>query len=174
MFSERFRKAVNFVLAPGIEGVYSDDPEDPGNWTGGKKGEGELLGTKFGVSAASYPQLDIKSLTREQAVYIYHRDYWAKIRGDDLPPLVGLVAFDCAVNQGVDAAIKILQTCVGTEVDGIVGPNTLAATRQHEQRDLLADFLARRAVRYAKSPDFKRYGRGWMRRLFFACMEAMA
>jgi hypothetical protein len=36
------------------EGGYSNDPDDPGNWTGGKVGVGRLLGTKFGIAAKGY------------------------------------------------------------------------------------------------------------------------
>ena len=35
----------------GHEGGLSLDPNDRGNWTGGKKGSGELRGTKYGIAA---------------------------------------------------------------------------------------------------------------------------
>jgi hypothetical protein len=35
------------------------DERDPGNWTGGAIGKGELRGTKWGISAQTYPQIDI-------------------------------------------------------------------------------------------------------------------
>src|SRR6185312_16903801 len=53
-----------FKIVVGIEGGYSNDPRDPG---------GE---TKFGISKNAYPNLDIASLTLEQAQQIYLRDYW--------------------------------------------------------------------------------------------------
>lgn len=34
------------------EGGYTDNPKDPGNWTGGEVGKGELKGSKYGLSAA--------------------------------------------------------------------------------------------------------------------------
>ena len=171
MYSASFIKAVNFVLGANIEGGLSLDPKDPGNWTGGKEGEGELKGTKYGISAGAYPQIDIPAIRREDAVHIYWRDYWAKIRGDDLPPRVAFVVFDCAVNQGVKTAGTLLQAAVGADVDGIIGPNTIAAARRHEPCEVVVDFLARRALRYANLKQFQRYGRGWMRRLFYAATE---
>ncbi len=42
------------------EGGLSLDPKDPGNWTGGKVGLGKLLGTKYGIAAASHPGLDVR------------------------------------------------------------------------------------------------------------------
>jgi Glycosyl hydrolase 108 len=58
------------------EGGYTSDKNDPGNWTGGKVGKGELHGTKYGIAANSFPKLDIKNLTVKQAESIYQRDYW--------------------------------------------------------------------------------------------------
>jgi len=55
----------SFKVLIGHEGGYSDDRNDPGNWTGGKVGVGELLGTKYGVAANSYPMEDIQGLTLE-------------------------------------------------------------------------------------------------------------
>lgn len=174
MFSQAFIRAINFVLSPFVEGGLSLDPEDDGNWTGGKKDQGELRGTKWGISAEAYPQLDIGSLTRDDAVLIYWRDYWAKMKGDLLPPRVALVVFDAAVNQGVDAAAKMLQRVLGVVIDGDIGPVTLTAARGKEQDDVVVEFLGVRAMRYASGDQakFKRYGRGWMNRLFRACMEA--
>src|SRR6185437_7679529 len=71
-----FAAALATVLAH--EGGYQAMPDDPGNWTGGKIGAGELKGTKFGLSAAAYPNLDIASLTEAEAAAIYCRDWWER------------------------------------------------------------------------------------------------
>ena len=47
--NENFDKAFDWVMK--WEGIFSDDPNDPGNWTGGQPGKGILKGTKFGISA---------------------------------------------------------------------------------------------------------------------------
>ena len=167
-----FVRAFNWVVSPGVEGEFSDDPNDKGNWTSGKVGEGELVGTKWGISAAAYPAIDIRGLRLEKAKEIYWRDYWHVVRGDSLPPRLAMVVFDCAVNQGTHVAAKLLQTAVGCDADGIVGPLTLAKVREHEQDDLIVMFQALRALRYTKASDFSKFGKGWMRRLFNGCMEA--
>jgi lysozyme family protein len=171
-YSNAFIKAVNWLMGQRVEGVYSDDPNDPGNWTGGKAGEGELKGTKFGISAKSYPHLDIKALRREDAQKIYWSDYWATIKGDLLPPRVAFVVFDSAVNQGPEVAAKLLQQDLGVDVDGDIGRETIAAARSKEQTEVVIDFLARRAIRYTKTKGWDGNGRGWFRRLFRAAMEA--
>lgn len=176
-YPQQFIRSINFVLDPRTEGGLSMDPNDPGNWTGGSVGVGEMLGTKFGISAAAYPMLDIKSLSRDDAVAIYFRDYWSKIRGDDLPPRVAGVILDSAVNQGPGTAVKLLQTALGLkgqQIDGSVGPGTIAAARGVDQDDLVPEILALRALRYTKAPaaEFARDGKGWFIRLFRAQQDA--
>jgi lysozyme family protein len=171
-YSAAFIKAVNFVLGQRVEGVYSVDPDDRGNWTGGEIGKGELKGTKFGISAASYPELDIQSITRDQAVRIYWNDFWVKIKGDHLPPRVAFVVFDSAVNQGPETAAKLLQQDLDVSIDGDIGPRTIAAARSKEQTEVILDFLSRRALRYPKVKGYEKYGRGWHKRLLRIAMEA--
>jgi Glycosyl hydrolase 108 len=66
------------------EGGYTNDRNDPGNWTGGKVGKGKLLGTKCGIAANSFPNIDIKNLTIADAERIYRRDYWDAYHLGDL------------------------------------------------------------------------------------------
>lgn len=81
-------------------GGWTINPNDPGNWTGGTKGGGVLKGTKWGIAANTYPDLDIKNLTREQADAIYVRDYWPKAWGDDWPMGFDQITYDATVNSG--------------------------------------------------------------------------
>jgi lysozyme family protein len=37
-----------------LEGGYSCDPNDVGNWTGAHLGEGILVGTKYGIACHTY------------------------------------------------------------------------------------------------------------------------
>lgn len=81
-------------------GGWTINPNDPGNWTGGRKGVGQLKGTKYGIAANTYPSLDIKNLTLAQADAIYVRDYWPKAWGDDWPEGFDQVTYDATVNSG--------------------------------------------------------------------------
>ena len=165
LYSQQFMRAINFVLAKEGLDRLSLDPKDNGNWTGGVAGKGELKGTKWGISAAAFPQLDIPNLSRESAVAIYYRNYWCPMRGDDLPPRLAICVLDSDVNQGVEAAVKMLQTDVGVQADGAMGPLTIAAVRSQEQDDTIVAFLAERALRYAQSKQLATYCKGWMRRV---------
>ena len=152
-----FQKAFGQLI--GAEGGYVNDPRDPG---------GE---TKFGVTKRDFPDLDIKNLTVEQAQGIYLTKYWAPARCDDLPWPLSALVFDAAVNQGVDAAAKLLQKTVGVAQDGAIGNNTLAAIRRMAHDELCALYLADRALRYTGTRNFDVYGRGWFKRLFKLAME---
>uniref|UniRef100_UPI00300B3D77 glycosyl hydrolase 108 family protein n=1 Tax=Acinetobacter higginsii TaxID=70347 RepID=UPI00300B3D77 len=102
-----FDKAFDRLI--GHEAGYSSDKRDPGNWTGGKVGIGVLKGTKFGIAANTYPNLDIKNLTIEQAKQIYKKDWWDKLGADSLHSSIVFQLLDFAVNAGKARAIKELQ-----------------------------------------------------------------
>lgn len=158
----------NAIAMPHIlttEGRFSADPEDRGNWTGGARGVGELRGTKYGVAAASYPQLDIEKLSIDDARAIYRRDYWDKMRCDQLPVAVALAVFDTAVNQGPGRAAKWLQQAVHAGVDGVIGPDTIDRANSTAMEVVLPDLLSFRAAHYAMQND-QHHIRGWMARLF--------
>jgi lysozyme family protein len=162
-----FEQAVEIVLH--YEGGYSVDPDDPGNWTGGRVGEGALRGTKFGISAAAYPDEDIAALSRERAGALYRRDYWETIAGDALPPPLALLVFDAAVNNGTHRAAMWLQQAVGAVDDGHIGSKTLAATATSVSARgigaVCADFQALRLVFMVALPNWRHFASGWARRL---------
>ena len=152
-----FDKAIGAVLEH--EGGYTFDPNDPG---------GE---TKYGISRKTYPNLDIKALTLDQAKAIYKRDYWIYSRIQDQD--VATKVFDMAVNLGPPAAHRLLQTALlalgeTVAVDGVFGPQTLAATNRVNPEQLLQELRARAAVYYAQTvvanPPEQKFLLGWMRR----------
>ena len=149
-----WEKSVEFVIEQ--EGEYTNDSNDPG---------GE---TKWGISKKSYPTLDIKNLTQDQAKAIYESDYWNLVNGDELPNGLDLAVFDMAVNQGVGTAIKLLQKHLGTKEDGVFGPITLAKAKAITQRQILV-FLARRLEAYmtlmTKNTKLLSYAINWFYRV---------
>lgn len=157
-FDKAFEETVD------IEGGFGDDPRDRGNWTGGKVGVGVCKGTKYGISAAAYPHLDIKNLTLEEAKRIYKRDYWDRIRGDQLNPSFADELFDIAVNHGVGTAIRCLQETVEVKIDGVLGPITLAAANAWNPDKVVLGLMALRITRYTYDNSWSIYGKGWSRR----------
>lgn len=147
------------------EGGFQADPKDRGNWTTGRIGEGELVGTKFGLAAMTYPHLDIKNLTREDAKAIYKRDWWDKLGMDKFRPAMQYQMFDAAINHGMHNATEMLQRAAGAKDDGIIGPKTRAAVASVELNDLLMLFLAERLEFMTVIRTWPRYGKGWARRI---------
>jgi lysozyme family protein len=157
-----FSACLAFTL--GAEGGFSDNPADPGNWTGGAIGEGELRGTKFGISAAAYPNLEIASLSEDEAAAIYKRDYWLALHGDELPLPIAMVAFDAAVNAGLRRAVMWLQQAVGAAPDGVLGPATLTVLQAANAAAVACEALARRLDFSTRLPAWQNFGLGWSRR----------
>lgn len=157
-----FDVAIRTVL--GHEGGYVDDPVDRG---------GE---TKWGISKRSYPHLDIRNLTREQAVAIYREDWWnrygyARIADQALATKV----FDLAINMGAKPAHRLLQQALRacelpTAPDGIIGQATLAAVGLADPFALLAALRSEAAGHYrviiARDPSQKRFSAGWETRAY--------
>jgi lysozyme family protein len=146
------------------EGGYVNDPHDPG---------GE---TNMGISKRSYPKENIRGMTRERAAQIYRKDFWDKLKCDDLPAGLDLVAFDAGVNSGPARGAKWLQQAVGVDADGKIGPQTIAAAQT-----TYGPAAVQRAIGFrlafmmaAKAPGGKRlwddFGKGWQRR----CDEVQA
>jgi lysozyme family protein len=154
-----------FAFTLGAEGGFTDNPSDPGNWTGGQIGQGELHGTKFGISAAAYPALDIASLTEQAAEDIYRRDYWQALHGDELPLQLARVAFDAAVNAGLHRAVSWLQQAAGQNADGVLGPVTLSALNAGNAVQLAQEALVRRLDFSTRLPGWSSFGVGWSRRI---------
>ena len=163
-----------FALTVGVEGGYTTDPHDPGNWTLGAVGQGECKGTKYGVSAASYPNLDIANLTLSDARTIYRRDYWNKVQGDHLPVGVDAVVFDGAINSGPGASEKWVQEAVGETPDGMIGPLTLAAIAAHDARDVINKTCDARLATMKTFQNWPRYGDGWTNRVNNVRAHALA
>lgn len=135
------------------EGGYVNHPSDPG---------GE---TNWGVTKRSYPNLDIRRLTREEAKAIYRRDFWDRVKGDALPGVLAFQALDAAVNHGIGNAVRWMQRAASVADDGIIGPVTLEAIACRDPNDLVMKFNAERLVFYTNLSTFGTFGRGWVRRV---------
>ncbi len=158
-FDEAFTKLVSH------EGGFQDDPNDPGNWTGGKMGHGELKGTKYGIAANTFPGEDIKNLTLTRAREIYRFNYWGPAGCDAVPDGLKFDLFDTAVNSGQRQAARLLQRAVGVADDGIIGPRTLQAVQSMDPERLIARFNGWRLDFMNDLPTWPSFGRGWTQRI---------
>jgi lysozyme family protein len=160
-----FDDAFTKLIDPRREGGYSTDPTDRGNWTGGAVNSGELRGTKYGISAARYWDLDIKNLTEDDAKSIYLRDFWRPVIQEFIPPDIRFALFDMAVNSGPGFASKTLQKAVGVTPDGEIGPVTRQAIAAIDPKALANRINAIRLDEMTRFSGWKNNSRGWARRI---------
>lgn len=125
-------KTLDFTLAH--EGGYSSNRADPGNWTGGRIGAGQLVGTKYGISApllcrdrGTVSAQQVKTLTTDDFRQMAQRYFWNPNRCDQLPVGLDALVFDHGFNTGGTHSVRLLQQVVGVEPDGVIGPDTLRA-----------------------------------------------
>jgi lysozyme family protein len=158
-YSPQFESILAFILKWEGGDTVTHDPRDSGGVT------------KFGISQKAYPELDIESLTLEQAKAIYKRDYYDNIWGDSLPYNIALVVTDFAVNAGLARAVRTLQQLVDVEPDGLFGIRTQTAVRKLDPDglDRLVDsYTLARNTRYnelaQRSESNQAFIRGWLNR----------
>lgn len=178
---DRVRRIAEEIVAR--EGGYVNDPDDPG----GATNFGVTLGTmqRLGLDITGdgrVTEADVRRLSRAQAVQIFTTHYFLRPRIAELPPALHATVFDMYVNAGANA-VKILQRLLmdmrqEVAVDGIIGPQTIAAAARAQAAapDHLADAygIARRNYYFAladRRPASRKYARrrdggkgGWIRR----------
>lgn len=156
---ENFQKALDAVLHH--EGGFVNHPADPGGMTNlgcTKKVWEEWVGHPV-------DEKTMRALTPGDVAPLYKRKYWDAVKGDELPDGVDYIVFDTAINSGPGRAIKFLQGCVGTDMDGALGPKTLAAVKAADPKKLVEDYAKRRLSFLQDLPTWATFGKGWGRRV---------
>ncbi|MEM9319527.1 MAG: holin-associated N-acetylmuramidase [Pseudomonadota bacterium] len=167
----------------GREGGFVNDPDDPG----GATNYGVTIGTlrRLGLDLDKDGDIDVgdvRKLSHSQAVDIFVEHYHNRPRIGELPDSLRASVFDMYVNAGSNAVV-ILQRLLREmghkiDVDGIIGPQTIAASNAAAQRapDHIADAygIARRNYYYRIAdlrPRSRKYARrrdggkgGWIKR----------
>lgn len=135
----------------GHEGGYSNDPQDPG---------GE---TNWGISKRSYPNENIKTLTRESAKTLYFAQFWSPLA--DAHDAIKFQVFDFAVNGGMTVAVRKLQAAIGVADDGHWGPHSAQTLLPMDVNDVLMKYTAQRLRFYTSLKGWARFGAGWTNRV---------
>jgi len=161
-YSDLFLKCIEVLLGKGdldfgLEGGYSNKMTDAG---------GE---TNFGISKKQYPDLNIKTLTKERAIEIYYNDYWIPMNVERLMDDELILRLFCfGVNAGQRTAIIILQKLIGVDADGIIGSETAMAVR-HFEGNVIDEFIKREKLFYVtlvqKKPKERPNLDGWLNRI---------
>ena len=146
------------------EGGYVNHPEDPGGITNlgvTKRVYEEWVGTKV-------TEEKMKNLKVEDVAPIYNKNYWFRVKGNQLPSGLDLCVFDFGVNAGTGRAAKYLQKMIGATADGAIGPATLRALEAYVGevglKGAIEQYQKDRLAYYKKLKHFKTFGKGWTRR----------
>lgn len=160
--------------------IYSGDAADPGNWQGGQRGAGELVGSQHGVTAQALAvhrhmspynvtEEDIRSITLEEAADIAMDQFFARPHLDKLTwcPATAMWC-DHGFNAGPGSAVRNLQHLCGAQIDGQIGPQTIQKWNDWvaaNSWDVTTDAtLAQREASYRSFGNFDTYGTGWLAR----------
>lgn len=154
-----FNQSLVFVLQS--EGGWSDNPADPG----GATMKGVTLAVFRNLIDPDATKTVLRNITDAQLNTVYHKSYWNVIRGDELPSGVDYAVFDFAVNSGPGRAAKYLQSVVGANADGSIGPATLAAVAKIAPATIINHLMDQRLAFLQRLDGWSTFGRGWSDRV---------
>lgn len=148
------------------EGGYVNDPVDRGKCTN----LGITLDTLKNYRNKATDCNDVKDLTKKEAEAIYKKNYWDKIKGDQISSQsVAELLFDYAVHSGISRASKVIQELVGVEADGVIGPKTVEAINKQDTKDLFERLKRNRKSYFdaiiRSNPSQKKFLKGWNNRV---------
>ena len=155
---ENFDKCLKMLLAH--EGGFVNHPKDPGGITNlgvTKKVYDEWTGRES-------TEQEMRDLTPEDVGPIYKKNYWDRVKGDQLPSGVDWCAFDWAVNSGKSRPSKAIQRAVGATQDGAIGPATIGLIMEKDPKEIINYVYGVRQDFYKSLKTFETFGRGWTRR----------
>lgn len=148
---EMFDKAFNLLFDN--EKGYVNDKDDAG---------GE---TKFGISKARFPHIDIVKLTLEEAKELYRTEFWQIYRCGELPWPLAWAFFDAIANHNPVNPIKWLQLALDVPADGILGPRTIAASNACKTPlEAVVEFTLHRMDYVMTLNNYSKYKDGWRKR----------
>jgi lysozyme family protein len=127
------------------EGGYNDIKNDKGGATNWGVSLRFLKGINEDIDGDGLiTYLDIKKLTKDQAISIYHDNFWKAIY-EKMPDKLAAKVFDVSVNAGSSRAHILLQRALnklgaGLIVDGLLGQATLNSIAKYAEQAIVNSF----------------------------------
>lgn len=169
-FDEFFKRALDH------EGrVCEDVPGDRGGPTKWGITIGRLAAIKGvrepkrGTAAFEALKAELFALSEDEIAEIYRRDYWAAVRGDDLPAGLDYCVADYGLNSGPSRAVKALQKLCGNPQTGTMDEETLREAAAYAPADIIMLFQDERArflnAIVDSNPSQRKFIKGWLARV---------
>jgi len=151
-----FKIAVQKTLVH--EGGYVNNPNDKGG------------PTKYGITQADMPGVDIANITADQAIAYYAEHYWKPLYSQINDQLLAEKLFDMGVLFGVGTAVKLLQFSMQPHInlvsDGTFGPNTLNGVNTVGDLNEYKKTLIQHAIYVVtNNPKDAEFLQGWTNRI---------
>lgn len=152
-------------LLHSLEKGVSDNPRDKGGFTV----DGITLATFRRFYGEKKTEMDLRNITPFQWRNIMKSGYWDVCKADFIhnQKLAELIV-DWCVNSGT-ARIRNVQTIIGCQPDGCVGPITISMINSCDEKELYRRIMAARVSWYERivrnNPSQKIFLTGWMNRL---------
>ncbi len=158
-------------------GGYSNDPDDRGGETykgvsrhAHKNWKGWDIIQKYKSKPGFPKNLNADIELQKEIEHLYRVNYWNPINGSGImTQSIADSIFDFAVNAGVKTSIRLVQSVIGTEMDGIVGSKTLVKLNSTEPKHFHAAFTVKKIAYYTaiikKRPANKKFLYGWITRV---------
>jgi len=165
---------ISFQKTLAHEGEYVNDPDDSGketyrgisranhgDWKGWSVIDQCKIKSNFPFNLAKVVDLE------KQIELFYLYEFWLPLKGD-------LIAnqdtadsiFDFAVNSGIKTTVLIVQSVIGTKMDGIIGEKTLQKLNSLDFGYFQPAFTVAKITHYIsiikKRPTNKKYLYGWI------------
>ncbi|MFP3638105.1 glycoside hydrolase family 108 protein [Paraburkholderia sp. SIMBA_054] len=139
----------------GNEGGYSNNPKDPGGET--------MWGVTARVARAYGYAGPMKDLPRDTAKEIAKKLYWDPLSLDAFDLRVAFQIFDANYNGG--HPVIWMQGAAGAKVDGLIGPNTIAAVQATDPLRFMLRWNSLRLKYFTSLKTWLDFGKGWADRV---------
>jgi len=154
------------------EGLIANHPSDPGGFT------------YAGISRNVHPNWEGweylnngNPIPDSMIVSFYDSLVWRPMMCDSVPPAIAFYLFDTACLIGTPYTIYLLQKNMNIKPDGLVGPQTIQAIRNHNPKDLLSRLHASRIAFHNKMvqkyPNLNVFYNGWIRRANLTYLQSI-
>lgn len=148
----------------GNEGGYSNNSKDPGGET--------MWGVTARVARAYGYIGPMRDLPRDTAKAIAKKLYWDPLRLDELDSRVAFQIFDANYNGG--HPVIWMQGAAGAKVDGLMGPQTVAAVQATDPLRFMMRWNSLRLTYFTSLKTWLDFGKGWSRRIASNLMKGAA
>lgn len=170
----KFNPALLKVLSH--EGGYVNDPDDLGGETYkgiARKSHPAWPGWHIidqSKKDKSFPVTLVDDLNLQQLVeQFYFESFWEPLRADQIQNQTSAESvFDFAVNAGLNTSVRLVQSIVGTNIDGIIGEKTLSKINTMDFGHFQAALTVAKLKYYMniirRRPTSKKFLLGWISR----------